>query len=96
MRYCLYLLLGLLLAGCAKPVQMDIPADHPANPDASAAPAVVQNGYIFHLPNNDLDKKSIPVKNGDVPVSKPAEGGMKDHLSHESTAPEKMGGTHAH
>lgn len=96
MRYCLFLLFGIMLAGCAKPIQMDIPANHPANPEASAAPAKFQNDYIFHLPNDDSNKESLPAGNGHVPKPTPTESGMKDHLSHESMSPEKTGGNHAH
>jgi hypothetical protein len=96
MHYCMILLFGILLAGCVKPVQMEIPADHPANPGASAAPAVVQNDYIFHLPDDKPPEKSASAESGHVPGMGHHEDSPKNHTGHESMSLEKTGGGHAH
>ncbi len=95
-RACLILIFSVLLTGCVKPVQMEIPIDHPANPEAGAAPATVQNDYIFHLPNDDVPGESDSAKKGHVSDKAPAEAGMKSHSDHESMSSEKKGGEHGH
>ncbi len=95
-RFFLFSFFGLLLAGCVKPVQMEIPKTHPANPEASAAPAVVQNDYIFHLPDDKLPEKSISAESGHAHGTGHHEDSTKNHTGHESMSPEKTGGEHAH
>lgn len=96
MHYCMILLFGILLAGCAKPIQMEIPTDHPANPKASAAPVAAQNNYIFHLPDGEPSEKSAPAENGHVHGSAHGKESLKSHSGNGSMTTEKTGGAHAH
>jgi hypothetical protein len=83
MRFWVFLCLGLITAGCAPPLEITIPQDHPANPQAiSEAPEVDLHHYVYSLPSpptGTMEEHKDP-----SPQTKPSREGHKG-MSHSTT-----------
>jgi hypothetical protein len=91
MRICFILFFGIHLMGCTKPIQMEIPKDHPANPFAGAAPETDRSDYRYHLPHHtDMAKEPGLAGTESQAEEKTGEAG------HESMSPKGAGGAHDH
>ena len=49
-RFSLTLVFCLTMMSCTRPIDLKIPVDHPANPQASPAPSIVDADYRYRLP----------------------------------------------
>lgn len=97
MRVCFILFFGMYLMGCAKPIQMEIPKNHPANPHASAAPETGQSDYLYHLPHpTDIEKEPGLPETGNAATRQHKADEKTGHGGHGSMSPKKPEGDHDH
>lgn len=94
-------LLGLFLCviatGCVKPIDLTIPPDHPANPQAVSSKQKASADYIYHLPVNGAANVKKVEKAGQPFEATPRSNkeGM-NHNDHSSVSSEKGGKNRAH
>lgn len=83
--------------GCAKPIQLEIPLGHPANPQASAAPVPVHSHYRYRLPSDGAlpGKTGSPEASGDS-YKKSSGEDEAVHQEHKPMSSKKAGGGHEH
>lgn len=97
MRLCFLLLFCTYLMGCAKPIQMELPKDHPANPLASEAPERGRSDFWYHLPHhNDKAGESGLPGTGNTAAHQHKTDEKTGHAGHGSLSPKKAEGDHDH
>jgi hypothetical protein len=96
-RICLSFLFCVMALSCAKPVQLEIPLGHPANPQASAAPVPVHSHYRYHLPSDgELPGKTGSAEASEASSQKSSGEDEAIHKNHKPMSSEKAGGGHEH
>lgn len=89
MRLLIYLALCACMGACVPPIDLEIPDDHPANPQAGMSPSTPGAEYRYRLPHPFHDPAIDPEIHG------PTEG--KDpSRSQESDMDPTSGGHHGH